>query len=44
MTLPYCFSAHFSDKGVTFLLSYNLRNIIKTKLALNSSQHSKAMV
>ena len=26
---PYCFSPHFLDKGVTFLLSYNLRNIIK---------------
>ena len=29
--LPYCFSPHFLDKGVTFLLSYNLRNITKQK-------------
>ena len=27
-TLPYCFSPYFWDKGVTFLFSYNLRNII----------------
>ena len=27
--LPYCFSPHFWDKGVTFLFSYNLTNIIK---------------
>ena len=26
--LPYCFSPHLCDKGVTFLLSDNLRNII----------------
>ena len=43
MELPYCFSPHFSDKGVTFSLSYKLRNN-KTKLALNSSQNFKAMI
>ena len=28
-TLPSCFSPHFWEKNVTFLLSYNLRNIVK---------------
>ena len=27
--LPYCFSPHFREKGVTFLLSYNAKVIIK---------------
>ena len=27
--LSYCFSPDFCDNGVTFLLSYNLRNITK---------------
>ena len=44
-TLPYCFSSNFSDRGVTFLLNFNLRNMIKQSWHyIYSSKSFEAMV